>query len=44
MSLLDAILAAWAAVTAFVVAACRVSSRGDARLEQADAEPSEFAP
>jgi len=35
MSPLDLIPLAWVAVTAFVVAACQVSSRADAQREQA---------
>lgn len=33
----------WGAVTAFIVAACRMASLADVRSEQVELEPSEFA-
>jgi hypothetical protein len=38
MDLLDLIPLAWAAVTTFVVAACQVSSRADARLRSSESD------
>jgi hypothetical protein len=39
MNLLDVIPLAWGAVTAFVVAACQVSSWADAHLALAELDP-----